>query len=127
MARMNATPCVERVSDPTEVRFGERVALRLPVTLAGNGLAGGGILRDISISGALIETGLELPVFTNLVVSLPAQGESAPPRNLAACVVRRSVAGIGIEWRDMACPTLMALLHEAGSDATNVAPCDSAA
>ena len=124
---MNTSPVDQRAFDSTEMRFGQRVELQLPVKLeAGDGAIGTGILRDISISGALIETALELPVFTNLVVTLPAPGESAPPRTLAACVMRRCPTGVGIEWRDMACATLTALLRDAGCDATQVAPCDRA-
>jgi hypothetical protein len=67
-----------------------------------------------SISGALIETALELPVFSNLVVSLPSHGESAPrSADLHACLVRRAPAGFAVEWRDMACPAIVALLERA--------------
>jgi len=110
---MKTAHCIERAYDPTEIRFGERIQVELPVTLVGDGARGNGILRDVSISGGLIETSLDLPVFTNLAVTLPAHGESAPPRELAACVVRRSVTGMAVEWRDMACPTLQALLADA--------------
>jgi hypothetical protein len=123
---MKATSFAQRNSDPTEIRFGERIAVELPVSLAANGVTGDGLLRDVSISGGLIETSLDLPVFTNLTVRLPASGESAPRLELAACVVRHSSEGVGVEWRDMACPMLLALLREAGCEATQVAPCDRA-
>jgi hypothetical protein len=114
---MKPIAATKRVSDPTEIRFGERFKVDLPVKLdAGEGLAGDGMMCDISISGAFIETSLELPVFTNLEVSLPAR-ESLPARKLAACVVRQSPYGVAIEWRDMACATLMAVLRKARQDA----------
>ena len=123
---MNAAAHVERVSDPTEVRFGERIPLELRVSLrTDHGIAGSGTLRDASISGARIETALDLPVFTNLAVTLPADGASAP-RQLAACVVRHAPDGVGVEWRDMACATLLSLLGRAGNDAAKVAACDRA-
>jgi hypothetical protein len=115
---MNATGDIRRDPDPTGIRFGERIELDLPVTLdAGNGLSGTGVLRNISISGALVDTGLELPVFANLVVSLPAMGQSLPPCKLAACVVRQAPTGAAIEWRDMACTSLLEVLSKAWQDA----------
>ena len=112
---MQAAERVERFSDPMEHRWGQRVTLEIPVTLAVAGRTlGRGVVRNASISGALIETALELPVFSNLVVSLPSHGESAPrTADLHACLVRRAPAGFAVEWRDMACPAIVALLERA--------------
>jgi len=112
---MPAAERIERYSDPMEHRWGQRVTLEIPVTLAVAGRTlGRGVLRNASISGALIETALELPVFSNLVVSLPSHGESAPrSADLHACLVRRAPAGFAVEWRDMACPAIVALLERA--------------
>ena len=112
---MQAAERIERYSDPMEHRWGQRVTLEIPVTLAVAGRTlGRGVLRNASISGALIETALELPVFSNLVVSLPSHGESAPrTADLHACLVRRAPAGFAVEWRDMACPSIVALLERA--------------
>jgi hypothetical protein len=112
---MQAAERIERYSDPMEHRWGQRVTLEIPVTLAVAGRTlGRGVLRNASISGALIETALELPVFSNLVVSLPSHGESAPrSADLHACLVRRAPAGFAVEWRDMACPAIVALLERA--------------
>jgi hypothetical protein len=112
---MQAAERVERYTDPMEHRWGQRVTLEIPVTLAVAGRTlGRGVVRNASISGALIETALELPVFSNLVVSLPSHGESAPrTADLHACLVRRAPAGFAVEWRDMACPSIVALLERA--------------
>ena len=111
---MNAPARTPRISDPTEIRFGERIKLELPVTLAAeDGPTGTGLMRDISISGALIETALDLPVFTHLAVTLPAMGADTPACTLAACVIRQSLVGVAVEWRDMACPSLLGVLREA--------------
>jgi hypothetical protein len=112
---MQAAERVERYSHPMEHRWGQRVTLEIPVRLqiAGRTL-GHGVLRDASISGGLIETALELRVFNNLVVCLRPVGESthgAP--DLPACVVRRTPTGFAVEWRDMACPAIVALLERA--------------
>jgi hypothetical protein len=82
------------------------------VTLAAGGLTAAGVLRNVSISGALIESSLDLPLFTNLVVTLPPAAADDAPRDLAACVVRHAGTGMGVEWRDMACPALRALLAD---------------
>jgi hypothetical protein len=107
----------ERHSDPMEHRWGERVALLIPVKLTAGGATGDGVLRDLSVSGAFIDTTTQLPVFTNLVVSVQMNDEplGASP-DLAACVVRCEPAGVAVEWRDMACETLVALLGRAGAE-----------
>jgi len=112
---MQAAERVERYTDPMEHRWGQRVTLEIPVTLAVAGRTlGRGVVRNASISGALIETALELPVFSNLVVSLPSHGENSPrTADLHACLVRRAPAGFAVEWRDMACPAIVALLERA--------------
>jgi hypothetical protein len=105
----------QTLSDPTSARFGERIPFELPVRLGTDGRAlGRGIVRNASLSGALIETALELPLHTNLVVRMTIPGKGTPaPRELAACVVRVDPSGIGIEWRDMASVDVTDLLERA--------------
>jgi hypothetical protein len=107
-----------RTCDVSGHRWGRRVCVEVPVKLAlGGRPISHGLLRNVSISGALIETALELPVFTNLVVVLPASNEAAPSSaGLAACVVRRQVAAFAVEWRDMACPTIIKLIEKFSAD-----------
>lgn len=93
-----------------EHRWGRRITVEIPVRLEFGGQPPGrGVLRNASISGGFIETSLELPVFTNLVVCLPA-GTSASPE-LAACVLRSQPGGFAVEWRDMACAAIVELLE----------------
>jgi hypothetical protein len=103
---MQAIKSTERFSDPMEHRWGQRVTIEVPVRLEASGrMLGRGVLRNASISGALIETALELPVFSNLVVSIPSVGD------LAASIVRCAHGRFAVEWRDMACPSIVALLE----------------
>jgi hypothetical protein len=96
----------ERFSDPMEHRWGQRIIVEVPVRLGVDGrMLARGLLRNASISGALIETALELPVFSSLVVSIPTVGD------LAASIVRCAPGRFAIEWRDMACPSIVALLE----------------
>lgn len=95
-----------------EHRWGQRVPLDLPVRLelAGELLAHGRI-QDASISGACVTTDTKFPPLAavEVVLRTPA-GRTVLP----ACVVRRADGGVGVEWRDMASPSLVALLREAG-------------
>lgn len=110
---MHAIKSSERIYDPMEHRWGQRITFEVPVILAVGGRAlGRGVLRNASISGALIETSLELPVFSNLVVSLlPNVNGSSPACNLEASVVRCAPGRFAVEWRDMACTSIVALLE----------------
>lgn len=107
-------------NESTSIRFGSRVPLALAVRLsAGAGTAGRGTIRNASISGALIETPLDLPLHTNLLVTLSIPGKESPAsHSLAACVVRIDPAGVGIEWRDIAGADVMDLLERAADHQT---------
>lgn len=101
------------------LRFGRRAALELPVTLSAEGQQPArGIIRNASISGAFIETALELPVHTNVAVTLAMPGPAPETtRILNACVVRLDASGLGIEWRDMASVDVLVLLRQATASA----------
>ena len=116
LVTLTASPGVEalRACDATGHRWGQRITLEVPVKIElGGRPMGHGLLRNASLSGGFIETALEVPVFTNLVVVLQATGGAASRSpGLAACVVRREPAGFAVEWRDMACPTIVELLEK---------------
>jgi hypothetical protein len=100
--------------DQSSVRFGQRVALEVPVRLGVDGRSGRGIIRNASMSGALLETALELPLHTSLLVTLTISDQGATVEHaLNACVVRVDPAGVGIEWRDMGCTDVVDLLDRA--------------
>ena len=100
--------------DPSSVRFGQRVSLKVPVGLTVAGQPGSGVIRNASISGALIETALDLPLHTNLLVTLTIpDGNARAVRELSACVVRVEAHGVGVEWRDMGSVDITDLLARA--------------
>ena len=103
-----------RSCDVTGHRWGQRIALEVPVKLEFGGRPmGHGLLRSASISGGFIDSTLELPIFSNLVVVLPANSEAAPNgARLAGCLLRREPAGLAVEWRDMGCPAIASLLEK---------------
>lgn len=100
--------------DPTSARFGQRTPLELLVDLNADGFEKArGIVRNASVSGAFIETPIELPLHTNLVVTLVGQGPDQAAHALNACVVRVDTFGLGVEWRDMASVDVVDLLQRA--------------
>jgi len=103
--------------DSTSIRFGSRVPLELAVRLRVDAqTVGRGTIRNASISGAHIETALDLPLHTNLVVTLGVSGEESPTlRSLPACVVRIDPDGVGVEWRDIAGADIIDLLDRASN------------
>lgn len=97
----------------TEIRWGERLAVDLPVRIhAHDGAPTMGRLRNLSISGALIETDVTLPVRSAVTIAVAApdaRGEQS--MTLEAAIVRSEPGAIGVEWRDMACQPLVDLLQ----------------
>ncbi len=82
-----------------EHRWGQRMRCRARVRLsAGAGITGAGRARDISASGAFIETALELPVCTQVVLVLMGNESASRTCELTASVVRVDRGGIGVEW-----------------------------
>jgi len=102
---------------PMEHRWGVRVDLDCPARLVlHDGPVGDGRLRNASISGALIATPFRLAPLTPLnVVLTTGRGEKRRSIELPACVTRADPEGFAVEWRDMAVPTLVALLRDAGA------------
>jgi hypothetical protein len=88
-----------------EHRWGRRIPCGASARLeAGrDGTLGVGRLRDVSLSGAFIETTLKLPMFASIAVSVRGT-------EVRASVVRITEDGVGVEWCEMAphavCPLL---------------------
>lgn len=87
-----------------EHRWGERVAVRLPVELAcGSAPPVAGSLENVSSSGAFVRTEGGRPPRGPVEVILPERRAArGPPARLAAYVVRETDIGVGIEWREFA-------------------------
>ncbi|HTU67575.1 MAG TPA: PilZ domain-containing protein [Steroidobacteraceae bacterium] len=79
-----------------EHRFGRRLSCGTRVRLtAGEGIAGAGRLVNVSLSGAYIETSLDLPPFSLLEISSDGRPRAV---ELLASVVRKDATGVGVEW-----------------------------
>jgi hypothetical protein len=88
----------------------------LPVRLTlPQGRSETGRMRNVSMSGAMIECSAELPAFTTMRVEILAGAEVLPAKiELGARVVRAEHPCLGIEWRDFQ-PQALADLLKASS------------
>lgn len=107
-----------------EHRWGERMAMGIPVTVTVHSFAAhDGRLVNVSMSGALIEADFDARVLSRIRVRIRPPGPpEAPPLELTAYVVRRSSAGIGVEWCEFAPREVFAMLQVAGSHAAVAGP-----
>ena len=84
-----------------EHRWGQRMPCRARVRLsAGAGINVAGRVRNVSTSGAFIETALELPVYARVVLSVLGNESATHAVEITASVVRMNRDGIGVEWCD---------------------------
>jgi PilZ domain-containing protein len=94
-----------------EHRWGRRLEIGGRVQLRGVGSAVAGQLRNLSISGAFIETRLSVPPSTRLTIEWDVKwyGRTESCR-IAAYVVRSDASGIAVEWCDVAPEWILAML-----------------
>jgi hypothetical protein len=86
---------------PMEHRWGTRRLCKARVQVSGGRLLSGpGSLRDISMSGAFLETALALPLFAELEIDVLRRDGSSRALGFPAVVVRQDAGGVGIEWCD---------------------------
>jgi hypothetical protein len=86
-----------------EHRWGNRVPTDLPVRISCAHLTGNGTLRNLSVSGAFIETSLPLASLAMVRVRIPRDPhDSTAPAIVWGFVARRDSRGIGIEWCELA-------------------------
>lgn len=86
-----------------EHRWGQRrpCVARVCVS-AGAGVAGSGRLRNISMSGAFLETALPLPLFAQIAIAVLHDDGARHRVEFTATVVRSESDGVGIEWNETA-------------------------
>jgi len=96
-----------------EHRWGYRYLLNVParITLR-DGTFIPARLRDVSITGARLETRALVPVLTPIRLNVPLQGHFL---QLDACIVRDTPDGYGIEWYEGETIDLDLLLEQAMS------------
>jgi hypothetical protein len=84
-----------------EHRWGQRrsCVARVCITAAA-GLAGYGRLRNVSMSGAFLETALPLPLFAQIAIAVLHDDGARHRVEFTATVVRSDPGGFGIEWNE---------------------------
>ena len=98
-AARSAALSVKHAGPRMEHRWGNRKRCRARVCVsAGAGVAGTARVRDVSISGAFLETSLPLALFSQLAIAVLRDDGSTHSLELTAAVVRTEPDGVGIEW-----------------------------
>jgi hypothetical protein len=95
-------------------RWGQRTVVDIPVLVAACALpAIHGHLKNLSLSGALLETDHELPLHAYIAISVkhPEMGDSAT--RVMARVARYSKGAVGVEWCEFASRTVKDLIRSA--------------
>jgi len=97
-----------------EHRCGIRHCTAIAVVItAASGAIGKGVMRQLSISGALIQSSLPLRPDSMVMVRLSPIGRhrSTARVGLRGQIVRRTAAGFAIEWLDFAPDAVRALIE----------------
>ena len=96
-----------------EHRWGERFPVELIVRLhSGSTTILDSRLTNASVSGALINTNIHLPVFSHVVVEFDVPRRSGVSgHRVPAYVVRHAPEGLGLEWQEFAPRPIVNLLE----------------
>ena len=100
---MEQSTNMEARDSPTPVfmehRWGQRMRCQARTQLsAGAGISGTGCVRDVSTSGAFIETTLDLPMHTRVILFVQGNESATHEVEIAAIVARVDRDGVGVEW-----------------------------
>jgi hypothetical protein len=100
------------MANKVEHRRGQRMAAAMWVRLSNSGAEiGMGSIANVSISGAFLETSLQLPVNSTITLEpISSAGDALQGVKLAARVARVDKRGLGLEWRVLATQETLALL-----------------
>ena len=79
-------------------RFGRRFECGTPIHIAAGSQDGEARLRDVSLSGAFLETSMKLPLFAQVLLLRTTPAHRVI--EMRGSVVRRDATGYGIEWCD---------------------------
>jgi hypothetical protein len=96
-----------------EHRWGQRFPVELAVRLhSGSTTILKSRLANASVSGALIDTDVRLPVFSHVVLEFDvARRSGVVGQRVPAYVVRHAPGGLGLEWQEFAPRPIVSLLE----------------
>jgi PilZ domain len=90
-----------------ESRWGDRVQVNIPVQVSVNAMWGAdGCMKNLSLSGALVKSDVDLGLNTLIKVSIKMRSPSQQAAAITAYVSRKAGEGVGVEWCEFA-PTVV--------------------
>lgn len=96
---IQAAAAMGETAQRMEHRWGLRRPCRAKVRIsAGSGIAGTGQLRNVSMSGALLETTLPLSLFSQIGIAVLRDDGSRRSTEFTATVIRIGPGNFGLEW-----------------------------
>lgn len=96
-------------------RWGQRIEVDIPVKVAAHASpAIHGHLKNLSLSGALMGTDHELPLYAYIEISIKPSEAARSAVRVMARVTRNSKDGVGVEWCEFA-PSAVRDLLRSGS------------
>jgi len=96
----------------SEHRWGERIRVNLPVVVLVDGRTGvGGQVNNLSLSGALLQSDHDLPLYALIGVQIDLPSQAGDSCVVRARVSRKPAHGVGIEWCEFAPAVVKELLR----------------
>jgi PilZ domain len=90
-----------------ESRWGDRVKVNIPVKVSTTNIwVATGRIKNLSLSGALVNFDIDLGLHSLIEVSIPMPAPSQRAHAVKAYVSRKLKEGIGVEWCEFA-PTVV--------------------
>jgi hypothetical protein len=83
-------------------RWGDRVRVDIPVQVSANALSARGCMKNLSLSGALVQADLDLGMHALIQVKIGVSSPSQRAAAITAYVSRKDAEGIGVEWCEYA-------------------------
>jgi hypothetical protein len=105
---------MEQHWDGKESRWGDRVRVDIPIQVSANASAGAdGCMKNLSLSGALVQADVELRLNALIQVSINLPSPSQRAEAIPAFVCRKVEDGAGVEWGEFAPSAVKDLLRAA--------------
>jgi PilZ domain len=103
---------MEYLGNGLEHRWGERVGVNIPVRVSAPAIArAGGCVKNLSLSGAFMESDCELRLHALIKVRIDLPPPTSRTAVLEAHVSRKLNEGVGIEWCEFASKIVKDLLR----------------